>query len=303
MTSSTLERILADAIPLQPGLARLADEVRLVQRPPVVRPPSDGVASLFEAELRLGLEAADTGRAYDAAAALWRRSGDLLRTHRVVARVLDQLGQRCAAGACSVVAANRAAVTAGEVLARLRVGTAAADGGRVVLATPPGDRHELALRSLAHLLQSAGWTPDVVGALPPHELAAAARGAAAVLVSVHVPGAAVDALLTAVRRAEPSALVVVGGPESAGAAGAADLVTSDPAVLLDALAQRDCPLSPRERDVLACVADGLTNAEAGEVLGIAAATLKTHLDRIFEKTGTSGRAAAVATGLRGGWIQ
>lgn len=300
MTAETLSRSLIATIPLQLGLSRLAEEVRLVQRLPRPAAPSDGVSALFEAELRLGLEAADTERAYEAAAALWRRTGDLLRCHRAVARVLADAGDACADGRCGVARANRMAATAGELLPRLRARSRAGRLGRVVLAVPQGDAHLLGLSSLAHLLQDAGWTPDVVGALAPTELARAARGAAAVLLSVHVPGAPVAALVGAVRRAEPGALVAVGGP--AAVLAEADLLTSDPAELLAALELRDCPLSAREQDVLRAVADGLTNAEAAAVLGIAAATLKTHLDRIFEKTGASGRAAAVAIGLRRGWI-
>jgi DNA-binding CsgD family transcriptional regulator len=300
MTADTLERTLAGSVPLQPGLALLADQVRLVRRPTRPEPPSDGVAALFEAELRLGLEAADTERAYEAAAALWRRSGDLSRCHRAISRTLGQAGLAWADGRCSVATGHRITATAGEVLARLRAGARPTGAGRVVLAAPPGDQHQLALASLAHLLEAAGWTADVVGDLPAPELARAARGAVAVVLSVHVPCTRLGALVTALRHAEPSALVVAGGPESVGAD--VDLVTSDPAELLSALEQRSCPLSTRERDVLRCVADGLTNAEAAGTLGIAAGTLKTHLDRIFEKTGASGRAAAVAIGLRKGWI-
>jgi DNA-binding CsgD family transcriptional regulator len=54
--------------------------------------------------------------------------------------------------------------------------------------------------------------------------------------------------------------------------------------------------------VLGCVADGLTNSEAATRLGVGAATVRSHLDRIFTKTGTTHRAAAVAMALRRGWV-
>lgn len=303
MTAPALERSLAASIPLQAGLARLADEVRVVQRLPRTASPADGVCAMFEAELRLGIEAADPVRAYEAAVALWRRGGDPARCGTSISRTLAQAAAACVEGRCTVSAANRMVAAAAEVLHRLRADARPATrdaARRVVLAVPPGEGHVLALLALAHLLEAAGWTADVVGELPAQELARTARGAVAVVLSVHASGAGVDGLVHAVRRAEPDALVVAGGPASAGAH--ADLVTSDPAALLRALDARRCPLSDRERDVLRRIADGLTNAEAAAVLGVAPATLKTHLDRIFDKTAASGRAAAVATGLRRGWI-
>lgn len=62
------------------------------------------------------------------------------------------------------------------------------------------------------------------------------------------------------------------------------------------------PLTPREAQVLRCVADGLTNAEAAALMGVGAATVRSHLDRVFVKTGTTHRAAAVAVALRAGWV-
>jgi DNA-binding NarL/FixJ family response regulator len=52
-------------------------------------------------------------------------------------------------------------------------------------------------------------------------------------------------------------------------------------------------LTPREAEVLAAVARGLTNAEVGRELFIGEATVKTHLLRIFAKLGFDDRTAAV----------
>lgn len=53
-------------------------------------------------------------------------------------------------------------------------------------------------------------------------------------------------------------------------------------------------LSRRERQVLDLVADGLTNAEIAEVLGLSPLTVKKHLERVYARLGVANRAAAVA---------
>jgi two-component system, NarL family, invasion response regulator UvrY len=53
-------------------------------------------------------------------------------------------------------------------------------------------------------------------------------------------------------------------------------------------------LSPREREVLRCVATGCTDREIGEQLGISIRTAQSHLDRIREKTGRRRRAELTA---------
>lgn len=292
----------------EPSLSALAAALREARvgdlpRPSAPRSP-DAMATLFEAELRLGIEAADADRAYEAAAALWRRTDDLLRCHRAIVRTLNEAGAAWAAGTCSVRVEHRMTATAGRVLARLRMQTPAPGGDAepVVLAVPPGERHTLGLEALAHLLEQAGHVVDLVGELPAGELVAAARGARAVVLSVHATtDGDLAQLVQAMRAANPQALLVAGGSAAARTSGA-DLVTDDPERLLALLSHGRCPLSDREREVLRCIADGLTNAEAAQVLGVTPATLKTHLDRVFDKTGASGRASAVALGLRHGWI-
>lgn len=51
-------------------------------------------------------------------------------------------------------------------------------------------------------------------------------------------------------------------------------------------------LSPRELDVLRAIAHGASNKEAAQRLGISPATVRTHLEHVFEKLECSSRAAA-----------
>ena len=52
-------------------------------------------------------------------------------------------------------------------------------------------------------------------------------------------------------------------------------------------------LTPREAEVLKLIASGLSNTEIAETLVVSHATVKTHVNRIFNKTGSRDRAQAV----------
>jgi len=62
------------------------------------------------------------------------------------------------------------------------------------------------------------------------------------------------------------------------------------------------PLSKREREILQKVADGSTTKLVASELGISPHTVKTHLERIFEKLGANDRAQAVAIAIRTGIV-
>src|ERR1700685_2101973 len=62
-------------------------------------------------------------------------------------------------------------------------------------------------------------------------------------------------------------------------------------------------LTARELEVLRLVAEGLTSPQIAERLQIRGATVKTHVQNMFEKLGVSDRAAAVATGMRRGLVE
>jgi DNA-binding CsgD family transcriptional regulator len=53
-------------------------------------------------------------------------------------------------------------------------------------------------------------------------------------------------------------------------------------------------LTRREREVMLCVADGLSNAEIASVLIVERSTVRKHLENIYEKLGVRSRTAALA---------
>jgi DNA-binding NarL/FixJ family response regulator len=63
------------------------------------------------------------------------------------------------------------------------------------------------------------------------------------------------------------------------------------------------PLSEREIEILRLIAKGLSNNEAAHVLGLSRATVRTHLEHIYEKLDVTNRVEAVTEGLRKGIIE
>jgi len=64
----------------------------------------------------------------------------------------------------------------------------------------------------------------------------------------------------------------------------------------------DAMLTPREREVLAVAAEGLTAKEMALRLGVRERTVTTHLGRIYAKLGVGGRLAAVQLAARSGLV-
>lgn len=97
--------------------------------------------------------------------------------------------------------------------------------------------------------------------------------------------------IEAVRRASASELVLEGLPRGAlgGIVNGIDHQRSSSAIL-----------TPREQQVLAAVADGLTARKIARRLGVGERTVTTHLNHIYRKLGASGRVAAVTAAARMG---
>lgn len=62
-------------------------------------------------------------------------------------------------------------------------------------------------------------------------------------------------------------------------------------------------LTPREREILLLTADGYSAPAIASQLHLSPATVKTHLQSLYEKLGVSDRAAAVATAMRQGLLE
>jgi DNA-binding NarL/FixJ family response regulator len=91
-------------------------------------------------------------------------------------------------------------------------------------------------------------------------------------------------LLSAAARAgqAPQGAVPAGGRHAPGAAG----------VTGSGVGPADDELTPREAEVLRLVAEGQSNREIARTLFVSEATVKTHINRIFAKTGSRDRAQA-----------
>ena len=67
---------------------------------------------------------------------------------------------------------------------------------------------------------------------------------------------------------------------------------------------RDRPaMTGRERETLTLIAAGLSAPDIARALHLSTATVKTHLQHIYEKLGVSERAAAVAEAMRRGLLE
>ena len=61
--------------------------------------------------------------------------------------------------------------------------------------------------------------------------------------------------------------------------------------------------TPREAEVLALLAQGLTNVRIADDLGISESTVAYHVENLLNKLGSSNRTEAVVEAIRRGWIE
>ncbi|MDR3201908.1 MAG: response regulator transcription factor [Bifidobacteriaceae bacterium] len=140
--------------------------------------------------------------------------------------------------------------------------------------------------------------------------AAAARAGRCVRVLVVTMFESDQRLLAAVTAGAEGYLLKASPPEEivaavrAVAAGQTVLSPSLAAALARAAVARAArpALTPRETEVLAGVADGLSNAEIAARCFLGESTVKTHLANVFDKLGVSDRTHAVTTALRLGLL-
>lgn len=233
----------------------------------------------------------------------------------VVQSVLDRVGDRWAEGSVSISEEHAVTSVVLGLVSRLKADLVAPPWrtGRIVLMPLPGEAHRVGLAMLEHVLLAQGWRVSPVDPMPTSEVVDFVRDAEDVLalgLTVHNRRVArpLARMIGDVRQAVPGIRVIIGGlavredpqfAEQVGAdGGAAGL--NEAIALVERLIN---PLSPREFDVLQGVSAGETNAAIGERLGVRASTVKTHLERVFAKTGTHDRAAAVAVAFRRGWLR
>jgi DNA-binding NarL/FixJ family response regulator len=120
------------------------------------------------------------------------------------------------------------------------------------------------------------------------DLYAALRVGAAGYLTKDVPPAELIEAVLAVARGEPRIAPAMASRMLAELGRAAPAAPPDPLE----------PLSERERDVLALLAEGLRNREIAERLVISEATVKTHVRHVLEKLRFRNRAEAAAFAAR-----
>jgi DNA-binding NarL/FixJ family response regulator len=178
----------------------------------------------------------------------------------------------------------------------LEVVGAAADGAEAV---------ELAVHNEADVVLMDLRMPNTDGVAATRQLAAERPQAKVLILTTYADDASVFPALQAGARGYLTKDTGADALAAAIRAVHAGGVHLDPAVqarLLTAAAGTPPPdeLTPREAEVLALIAEGLSNAEIAERLVVSLATVKTHVNRIFAKTGVRDRAQAVRYAYREG---
>lgn len=136
--------------------------------------------------------------------------------------------------------------------------------------------------------------------LPTRMLLLAPRGDAALVHAAIGAGAAGCLFKNTDAHGLCEAIVAVGRGETVLAPGVSD-ETGEESHLRGVRARS--PLTPREREVLIHLAAGLSAPLIADELVLSPATVRTHLQHLYDKLGVSGRAAAVAEAMRRGLLE
>lgn len=170
------------------------------------------------------------------------------------------------------------------------------------------DDHDILRRALRSFLVAEGFQVVGEAADAPTAVAVAQRARPDIIaMDLSMPGMVLPDTIQALAEVAP---VVVftglesGDPRIAGArkAGARVIVSKQRSpealatelrTVLGTFASRAAALSKREREVLRCVAQGLTNPAIAEKMGIGAGTVRTHVRIAMRKLGAKTRSEAV----------
>jgi DNA-binding NarL/FixJ family response regulator len=125
----------------------------------------------------------------------------------------------------------------------------------------------------------------------PEYMAEAFRAGATGYISKGAPRAEIVDEVDRVLRGEPRRMSLVPGHADAPAAGPS---AADAFLAVDRL-------TPRQREVLALTAAGLSNREIGERLGIAWRTVQKTMERVFRQLGVPNRTQAAMIWVLAGW--
>jgi len=136
----------------------------------------------------------------------------------VVRPLMRAIGDRWEVGSIGIAHEHLATAVVRALLDSIREARGSAlDGPEIVVATPPGQRHEIGALMVSAAAAAAGWRPTHLGAdLPADEIAESAirRNASAIAVSLVHPEAdpsAEEELRRLRRRVGPSMPILVGG--------------------------------------------------------------------------------------------